>query len=121
MQNKQVFKCFRYGGTDNPGERPPSAASAADVDRFVRKYLLCDGCFVLRLIASNSSDLIAAHLAAGLYDHYCRLSGRHRDPPGDRGDAARPPVAVPGALSLPVPKVQIGLRRFPSKGDGMQG
>jgi len=111
----------RYGAAvaNNPGDRPPMAASASDIDRFVRKYLLCDGCFVLRLVASNSSDLIAAQLAAGLYDHYCRLSGRVRDPPADRADPPRPAATAPGGLTLP--KVQIGLRRFPSKGDGMQG
>lgn len=111
----------RYGAAaaDSSGERPPSTASATDIERFVRKYLLCDGCFVLRLVASNSSDLIAAQLVAGLYEHYCRLSGRVRDPPADRADASRPAAAVSGGLS--VPTVQIGLRRFPSKGDGMQG
>jgi len=110
----------RYGAVaaDGPGDRPAIAASASDVNRFVRKYLLCDGCFVLRLIASNSSDLIAAQLAAGLYDHYLRLSGRLRDPPADRGDASRPATAP--ATGLNIPTVPMGLRRLPSKGDGMQ-
>jgi len=104
---------------DGQGEIPPIAASPSDVDRFVRKYLLCDGCFVLRLVASNSSDLIAAHLAAGLYDHYCRLNGRMRDPPVNNSEPSRPTAPVSdGGLSIP--KVQIGLRRFPSKSDGMQ-
>ena len=110
---------YAAASADGAGDRPPNAASATDIDRFVRKYLLCDGCFVLRLVASNSSDLIAAQLAAGLYEHYCRLSGRLRDPPADRADASRP--AAPAASGLTVPTVQIGLRRFPSKGDGMQG
>jgi len=113
------------------GERPqasaPPAATSSDVNRFVRKYLLHDGCFLLRLVASNSSDLIAAQLAAGLYEHYCRLSGRLlRDAPAppaaaDRGDGPRPPATTMPPAALGVPTVQIGLRRFPSKGDGMQG
>jgi len=105
----------RYGATapNGPVDRSTAPASSSDVERFVRKYLLCDGCFVLRLVASNSTELITAQLAAGLYDHYCRLSGRLRDPPADR-----PAATAPGGLT--VPKVQIGLRRFPSKGDGMQ-
>ena len=115
----------RGGGGGGP---PPITASSSDVERFVRKYLLCDGCFVLRLVASNSSDLIAAQLTAGLYEHFCRLSGRlPRDPPppsttttADRADVPlRPAVVVPGSLA--VPTVPVGLRRFPSKGDGMQG
>jgi len=98
------------GSVDRPS---PVAASASDVHRFVRKYLLCDGCFVLRLVASNSSDLIAAQLAAGLYEHYLRLSGKHRDP--SAADGQRPASVVPNSLTVP-----IGLRRFPSKGNGMQ-
>jgi len=110
-----------YGSltANGPIDRLPAPASASDIDRFVRKYLLCDGCFVLRLVASNSSDLIAAQLTVGLYEHYCRLSGRLRDPPSDRVDPPRPTATAPAGLTLP--KVQIGLRRFPSKADGMQG
>jgi len=104
---------------DGPGERPPIATSATDIERFVSKYLLCDGCFVLRLVASNSSDLIAAQMVVGLYEHYCRLCGRRRDPPADHSNPSRPATGTSGALS--VPTVQIGLRRFPSKADGMQG
>jgi len=113
---------------DGPVQVPAAAASASDVERFVRKYLLCDGCFVLRLVASNSSDLVAAQLTAGLYEHFCRLSGRlpplpPRDPPAsaaaDRAaDVQRPAPVAPGSLGVPTP---IGIRRFPSKGDGMQG
>jgi len=115
-------------GPDVEGRHSAAVATASDVDRFVRKYLLCDGCFVLRLVADNSSDLIAAQLAAGLYEHYCRLSGKlPRDPPAAAAAAAdlpdgptRPAATAPDALG--VPTVQIGgLRKFPSKGDGIQG
>lgn len=110
-------------GADCRGPAPP-VITGSDVDRFVRKYLLCDGCFVLRLVASNSSDLIAAQLAAGLYEHYCRLTGVRvqRDPSTECADtpSPRPAASAPdGRLTLP--KVQLGLRRFPSKGDGMHG
>ena len=40
------------------------------VRSFVGSYLRRDGIFIIRLVAKNSSDLIAAELIAGLFDHY---------------------------------------------------
>ena len=40
------------------------------IDKFVTKYLRRDGLFILRLVSKNSSDLIAAELLCGLWDHY---------------------------------------------------
>ncbi len=40
--------------------------------KFCNEYLRQDGVFVLRLVAKNAGDLIAAELAAGLFDIYGR-------------------------------------------------
>ena len=40
--------------------------------KFTQEYLRQDGVFVLRLVAKNAGDLIAAELAAGLFDIYGR-------------------------------------------------
>ncbi len=40
------------------------------VEKFVREYLQRDGVFILRMVARNSSDLIAAEIVTGLWDKY---------------------------------------------------
>lgn len=40
------------------------------IEKFVVDYLRRDGCFIVRLVAKNTSDLIAAELISGLWDHY---------------------------------------------------
>ena len=40
------------------------------VKSFVAAYLRRDGMFIIRLVAKNASDLIAAELIGGLFDHY---------------------------------------------------
>lgn len=40
------------------------------VNKFVRNYLRNDGLFLIRMVAKNSSDLIAAELICGLWDHF---------------------------------------------------
>ena len=45
------------------GQRPQIA-------KFVREHLRRDGCFIVRLVAKNSSDLIASELICGLWDNY---------------------------------------------------
>ncbi len=40
------------------------------VEKFVREYLQRDGVFILRMVAKNSSDLIAAELVTRLWDQY---------------------------------------------------
>ena len=42
------------------------------VEKFVKDYLQRDGVFILRMVARNSSDLIAAELVTGLWDQYKR-------------------------------------------------
>ena len=41
-----------------------------EVKVFVRRYLRRDGLFLIRLVSKNSSDLIAAELVSGLWQHY---------------------------------------------------
>ena len=41
-----------------------------EVNRFVRNFLHRDGIFLVRLVAKNSSDMIAAELLCGLWEHY---------------------------------------------------
>lgn len=41
-----------------------------EVKTFVRNYLMRDGCFVLRMTAKNSSDLVASELICELWDKY---------------------------------------------------
>jgi len=40
------------------------------IDNFVSDFLLRDGCFIVRLVAENTSDHIASELIAGLWKHY---------------------------------------------------
>lgn len=40
------------------------------VNNFVRMYLKRDGLFIIRMVAKNSSDLIAAELICGLFEHF---------------------------------------------------
>ncbi len=40
------------------------------VKPFVKNYLRRDGIFLIRLVGKNASDLIAAELICGLFDHY---------------------------------------------------
>ena len=42
------------------------------VDKFVKEYLQRDGVFIMRMVARNSSDLVAAELVTGLWDQYKR-------------------------------------------------
>ena len=41
-----------------------------EVNKFVRKFLRRDGMFLVRLVGKNSSDMIAAELLCGLWEHY---------------------------------------------------
>jgi len=41
-----------------------------DTSNFVRSYLMRDGCLIVRLVAENTNDLIAADLLSRLYDDY---------------------------------------------------
>ncbi|KAK2150450.1 hypothetical protein LSH36_404g00013 [Paralvinella palmiformis] len=41
-----------------------------DLNYFVDRYLRRDGCFIIRMVAKNASDIIAAELICGLWDHY---------------------------------------------------
>jgi hypothetical protein len=45
------------------------------IDKFVTKYLRRDGCFIIRQVAGNASDIIAAELICGLWDHF--LANEH--------------------------------------------
>ena len=45
-------------------------ASDKTVNKFVREFLRRDGLFIIRLVAKNASDLIAAELIAGLFEHF---------------------------------------------------
>jgi hypothetical protein len=38
--------------------------------KFVRSYLRRDGCFIIRMVAKNASEVIAAELISGLWDEY---------------------------------------------------
>ena len=40
------------------------------VNMFVKNYLRRDGIFLIRLVGKNASDLIAAELVCGLFEHY---------------------------------------------------
>ena len=42
------------------------------MDKFVKEYLQRDGVFIMRMVARNSSDLVAAELVTGLWDQYKR-------------------------------------------------
>ena len=44
--------------------------SEKEVSKFVRNFLKRDGMFLVRLVAKNSSDMIAAELLCGLWEHY---------------------------------------------------
>jgi hypothetical protein len=46
------------------------SAHLDDLEHFVSKYLRRDGCFIIRMVAKNASDIIAAELICGLWDHY---------------------------------------------------
>lgn len=58
--------------------------------KFAQEYLRQDGVFTLRLVAKNAGDLIAAELAAGLWDNYGRERRLLVDHP-----ARPPPPALP--------------------------
>ena len=45
-------------------------APDARVDTFVHSFLRRDGLFIIRLVAKNASDLIAAELICGLWEHF---------------------------------------------------
>lgn len=53
-------------------DRVPRKQTKSDdkIERFVVDYLRRDGCFIVRLVAKNTSDLIAAELISGLWDHF---------------------------------------------------
>jgi hypothetical protein len=57
--------------------------SRTDLSRFVESYLTRDGCLIIRLVAVNSSDIIATELLGHLYDHYVRC-GNGRPLPSNR-------------------------------------
>lgn len=40
------------------------------INKFVMKYLRRDGCFIIRQVAGNASDVIAAELVGGLWEHF---------------------------------------------------
>ena len=40
------------------------------VKKFVYEYLKRDGCFILKLVTRNASDLVASELVSGLWDQY---------------------------------------------------
>ena len=40
------------------------------VDKFVKHFLRRDGLFLIRMVAKNSSDIIAAEIICGLWEHY---------------------------------------------------
>ena len=40
------------------------------VDKFVTSFLRRDGLFIIRMVSKNASDVIAAELIAGLWEHY---------------------------------------------------
>ena len=44
--------------------------STKDVDKFVRTFLRRDGMFLIRLVSKNASDVVAAELLSGLWQHY---------------------------------------------------
>ena len=57
-----------------------------DLHTFVHLYLRRDGAFIVRMVSKNASDLIAAELISGLWDHYLdnkkalmRLSSNEKD------------------------------------------
>ena len=43
------------------------------VGKFVDEYLRKDGCFILKLVTRNASDLVTAELLAGIWDNYCDM------------------------------------------------
>lgn len=53
------------------------------VGKFVRVYLRRDGLFITRMVAKNSSDMIAALLLCGLYDHFKQNLGVIEEPDND--------------------------------------
>ena len=50
---------------DRMGEDPQHLMSI-----FVKEYLRRDGTFILRMVAKNSSDIVAAELVCGLWEHF---------------------------------------------------
>ncbi|CAD5121548.1 DgyrCDS10047 [Dimorphilus gyrociliatus] len=48
------------------------AASPESLKHFTNHYLRRDGCFIVRMVAKNTSDMISAELIAGLWDMYTR-------------------------------------------------
>ena len=47
-----------------------TCCDAGDVSDFVRKFLRRDGLFLVRLVAKNSSEMIAADLLCGLWEQF---------------------------------------------------
>ncbi|ESN97988.1 hypothetical protein HELRODRAFT_114074 [Helobdella robusta] len=47
-----------------------SKSQRGQVRSFVTEHLRRDGCFITRLVAKNSSDLIASQLLSGLWEYY---------------------------------------------------
>ena len=70
---------------------------------FVHNYLRRDGVFLIRLVAKNSSDIIAAELICGLWDQYIgtRLSREQSNNATGTGAAnpTAPPHEEPSELS----------------------
>lgn len=52
------------------------------LEEFVTGYLRRDGCFILRMVSKNASDVIAAELTSGLWDHYNKTLGKPKVPNG---------------------------------------
>ena len=48
------------------------------LEEFVTGYLRRDGCFILRMVSKNASDVIAAELTSGLWDHFNKHQYRPR-------------------------------------------
>ena len=40
------------------------------IAKFITKYLRRDGCFIIRLVAANATDIIAAEFICGLWEHF---------------------------------------------------
>lgn len=72
--------CAESGRAAAAGEK---RGGRIDLARFVESYLTRDGCLILRLVAENSSDMIAAELLGYLYDHYVKC-GNGRPMPSNR-------------------------------------
>jgi hypothetical protein len=79
----------------------PSPTAASDyVEQFVNKFLLRDGCFIVRLIAKNSTDLIAAELIASVYEQFLKTSRRRAAAATGGGGPGLPMMRTDGGAEL---------------------